>query len=176
MAPSSTQARTAEGFRTLRRRRAAARGNPFISRGYHVLETPIGPKSYRRLDARQDEVIPTLSRPRTKRERDALGQRLQWPYRRRRWGPEWGEGRRREHDRLRSAAFGWCWTAGSATSVGRSRTRADRPCACGTRRAIPSTTGARRSAGVWSLLRRARVGHTSSRCAGHSCGGPVKGR
>jgi hypothetical protein len=46
----STQPRTAEGFRTLRRHRAAARDNAFISRGYQGLETPIGPKSYRRLD------------------------------------------------------------------------------------------------------------------------------
>ena len=46
-------ARTAEGFRTLRRHRAAARDNAFISRGYRLLETPIGPKSYRRLDVRR---------------------------------------------------------------------------------------------------------------------------
>jgi hypothetical protein len=77
MAPVWTPARTAEGFRTLRRPRAKARSNAFISRGYHALETPIGPKSYRRLDVRQDEVIPILSRPRTRRERDAFGQRLQ---------------------------------------------------------------------------------------------------
>jgi len=49
----STQARTAEGFRTLRRHRAAASDNAFISRGYRLLETPIGPKSYRRLDVRR---------------------------------------------------------------------------------------------------------------------------
>ena len=48
MAPVSTRARTAEGLRTLRQRRVATRGNAFISRGYHALETPIGPKSYRR--------------------------------------------------------------------------------------------------------------------------------
>ena len=46
-------ARTAEDFRTLRRHRAAARDNAFISRGYRLLETPIGPKSYRRLDVRR---------------------------------------------------------------------------------------------------------------------------
>ena len=49
----STQARTAEGFRTLRRHRVAASDNAFISRGYRLLETPIGPKSYRRLDVRR---------------------------------------------------------------------------------------------------------------------------
>lgn len=66
------QARTAVGFRRLRRRNASSRDNTFISRGYNVPGAAVGPKSYRRPPAGSDSNIP---RPLTKREH-GLGQRL----------------------------------------------------------------------------------------------------
>ena len=63
MARDSTQARTAGGFRPLRLRQASARGNAFISRGYHVPGTEIGPRSHRRPPGEPAKTAQCRDRP-----------------------------------------------------------------------------------------------------------------